>query len=167
MTLDFKAFICSKTGESDSDCKSYNINSSCVVSKCRQHSAFLADAFSPSVHCTYHRGSCKYQVFKSETENWPVSQVGSCLISFCWIALVPDLGRKQLAIGNWAINIRCRKRRVWNMGATPFARIPPWSLIILRKLNVKQVLVSGAVLTLATFVLTEYLNHALSRLKQR
>ena len=60
-------------GSSDSDCTSHSVNSSCVISKCRQHSAYLADALSPAVECQYQsRGSCIFQVAKSKTIIWPV-----------------------------------------------------------------------------------------------
>lgn len=59
-------------GQSDSDCASLSVNSSCVLAKCRQHSAFLADAFSPAVECKYQRGVCAYEVNKFKAKFWPV-----------------------------------------------------------------------------------------------
>ena len=70
----FKSNSLLQPGDSDSDCSSHSINSSCVVSKCRQHSAFLADAFSPAIECLYQskRGSCVFQVSNSNARVWPV-----------------------------------------------------------------------------------------------
>lgn len=72
-------------GRSDAECVAFSVNSTCILSRCRHHSAFLADAFSPSVTCQYQpkSGACKFQISRTDADSWPVRSHDTNPLSSC------------------------------------------------------------------------------------
>jgi hypothetical protein len=181
----FASILLLLPGKSDSDCSSQSANSSCVVSKCRQHSAFLADALSPAVQCQYQRGSCVYRVEKSKSIVWPVRNLCDPILhtnpSFAlqnihaFIRSFADcLGFRfgPKATGHRYLDCQCSssKMGIQNYGCDayyPCFMLHAFSCMRSSQCLLEQVFFSGAALTLATFALAEYFDKVFSRLKQR